>query len=100
MGSCGVSYVRQYLRSLSSKHGANALPSTPAGSYLLVLPDAYARHWRRHRTDTAARVSGRLGWVSPTFVGIPPMAPPLCAADPQRPLHLPHVPSIIIAVSG
>ena len=64
MGSCGVSDVRQHLRSLSSKHGANALPSTPAGSYLLVLPDAFARHWR-HRTYTAARASGRLGWVPP-----------------------------------
>ena len=82
---------------------ANAVPTparaplqAPISLILLILAPDASGAWRPRQP--APR--GVWGGCPPTFVGVPPMAPPLCAADFQGHLHLPHVPSIIIAVSG
>src|SRR5262245_37549541 len=90
MGSCGVSDVRQHLRSLYSKHGANVLPSTPAGSYLLVLQMLTPDTGGTARTREPAPLGVR-GGCSPTFVGVPHMAPHTHQAKPLVMDRLPAV---------
>jgi len=82
MGSCGVSDVRQHLRSLYCKRGANALPSMPADSYLLVLPILTPDTGGTALTRQPGPLGVWGGWT-PTKVGAPSWHPHFAQRTPR-----------------
>jgi hypothetical protein len=81
------------------KRGANPAWTrlqAPISLIFLMLVPGTSGAWRPGSQRLGA--SGVGG--PPLLWGCSPLAPPLCAADPQGYLHLPHVPSRIRAVSG